>query len=445
MTKKSDFLVLLVGRPNVGKSTIFNKIMGTGIAHTSKNAGTTIDVNIKATSYMGTDFLIADSGGFNLDPDNEIEKKIKEIVSKYAEKSGLILLVVDYKTGLIPEDMEIYRYFIKSHAKIFLVINKVDSIKDVENSLSEFSRIGGIKKFPLSAENSLWFNELLDAVIEEKKSAGAIFNKQKQKTNEETIKIAIVGKPNSGKSTYINAILKEELIFVDEKPGTTRDSIDTEINYKNKKIVLIDTAGIRKRSKLNFNSEGFQKQTLLAIKRADVVAIFIDISEGITHEDLSLLKLANTEKKQFLIAFTKWDLINDEYKKISLNKEIEYGLKEFGSFPYLFISSIKTKNIYKLIDLCAEIYLSSLVRIKTAEINRFIAECKNDPKAGRLFRYITYGVQKKEHNMPAFIFFADNKGKVFTIKDIKYIRDTIKTYFTIKSNVEVLIEYKKRR
>ncbi len=439
-------MTMLIGRPNVGKSSIFNKLIGAKTAHTSDIAGTTIDVNTKEILYMETGFLLADSGGFNLKPANEIEKQIKNMVFKYAEKVDLFLLTVDYKTGLVPEDIEIYRNFIKYGAKIFLLINKVDSIKNIDNALSEFGKIGIKNKFTLSAENSIGIDEILESTVKEIKSSNIKFKKNKDP--EGTIKIAIVGKPNSGKSTYINTVLKDNLIQIGDKPGTTRDSIDSVFNYKSKKIILIDTAGIRKKSKLDFNSANFQKQTISSIERADIVCVFIDIQNGLTHDDLSLLKLVTVGKKQFLIAFTKWDIIkiDSEANKIQdIKNEIELNLKEFADSYYLFISSNENKNIYKIIDICIEIYSSKNVKIKTPEINEFISIQKNNlQKVSNIFKHIAYGVQKNtdEIFMPTFIFFTDNKGKIFSMKDIKFIRNTIKTYFKIKSNVEVLIEYK---
>lgn len=443
---KNKFMTMLIGRPNVGKSSIFNKLIGFKTAHTSDIAGTTIDVNTKEILYMETVFLLADSGGFNLKPANEIEKQIKNMVFKYAEKVDLFLLTVDYKTGLVPEDIDIYRNFIKYGAKIFLLINKVDSIKNIDNALSEFSKIGIENKFTLSAENSIGIDEILESIIQEIKSSNIKF--KKNKNPEETIKIAIVGKPNSGKSTYVNTVLKDNLIQTDDKPGTTRDSIDSVFNYKGKKIILIDTAGIRKKSKLDFNSVNFQKQTISSIQRADIVCVFIDIQNGLTHDDLSLLKLVTVEKKQFLIAFTKWDVvikIGSEADKIQdIKNEIELNLKEFADSHYLFISSKENKNIYKIIDICIEIYGSKNTKIKTSEINEFVSIQKNTLLKGNIFKHIAYGVQKNtdEIFMPTFIFFTDNKGKIFSMKDIKFIRNSIKTYFNIKSNVEVLIEYK---
>ena len=442
---KNKFMTMLIGRPNVGKSTIFNKLIGAKTAHTSDIAGTTVDVNTKEVSYMNTDFLLADSGGFNLHPANELEKQIIHMVFKYAEKVDLFLLVVDYKAGLIPEDIEIYRNFIKYGVNIFLLINKVDSIKNIENALSEFGKIGIKNKFALSAENSIGIDDVLESIVEEFKSSN--LKCKKDKNVDETIKIAIVGKPNSGKSTYINTVLKDNLIQTGAQPGTTRDSIDSVFNYKCKKIILIDTAGIRKKSKLDFNSANFQKQTISSIERADIVCVFIDIQHGLTHDDLSLLKLVTVEKKQFLIAFTKWDIIklDSESNTIQdIKNEIELNLKEFADSHYIFISSKENKNIYKIIDICIEIYGSRNIKIKTSDINEFISVQKNNLLKGNIFKHIAYGVQKNtdEIFMPTFIFFTDNKGKIFSMKDIKFIRNTIKTYFKIKSNVEVLIEYK---
>ncbi len=438
MIKEKDSLVLLVGRPNVGKSTIFNKILGGSHAVSSRNAGTTLDLNIKKINHNSKWFLVSDSGGFNISPNGGLEKKIREKVFAYAKKARLILLVVDYKAGLIPEDREIYLKFLKINPSVMLIINKVDSLKNENDAYAVFSRLGIKKQIAVSAENGTGINELLDIVSNEffPSPSRADFKEEKN------INISIVGKSNSGKSTYVNTILKEDLIFVSDKPGTTRDSIDTYIKYRGYGITLTDTAGIRKKSRLDESSEGFQRQSLNQIKKGDVIIIFIDISQGITHEDLSLIKMVMIEKKPFIIAFTKWDKRPEAAEAKRLEKEIKWGLKEFGDYPRIFISSKTNKNLYKLLDKSVELYNSKFIKVKTKEINKFIADYKNDEKWGRLFKFITYGVQKEGENIPTFIFFLNNKRKIIGTPDIKRLRGAIKEYFSIKSGVEVLVEYK---
>ncbi len=454
MIKNNDSLVILVGRPNVGKSTIFNKILGGSHALTSKIAGTTLDLNIKPASYNEVNFFVSDSGGFNLYSSNEtpsplrsLEKKVRERVFNYAKKAKVILFVVDFKNGMIPEDKEIYLHLIKNitpppggkGGAVILVINKVDSLKNIEHAYAEFSSLGIKKAIAISAENGFGIDDLLEQIAKEIKGS----NKSPRDFYESGLKIAIVGRPGSGKSTFINSIIREDLLFTDEKPGTTRDSIDTYLKYKNRIITIIDTAGIRKKSKLDIYSEGFQKQSLNQIKRADVIIVFIDITAGITHDDLSLLKMINLEKKPFIVAFTKWDLRNENIQVSELKKDIKLRLKEFSETPFIFISSKTNKNLNRLIDLSVEINDAKKVKIKTKDVNKFIIDSKSSEKRGRLFKYIAYGAQKAGENIPTFIFFTNNKGKIFGMEDIKHLRSTIRDYFEIKTNVEVLIEYKK--
>ena len=443
MIKKSDFFVMLIGRPNVGKSTIFNKILGKTSALSSKISGTTLDLNIKKISYENEEFLISDSGGFNISPANEMEKKIKEKVFEYSKKAGLILFTVDYKSGFIPEDKEIFLRLLKAEANIALVINKVDSPRDRENAAAEFAGLGIKGPIPVSAETGSGIDDVLDRIMAEinlKKPVRPL-----KKHGENSFKTAIIGRPNSGKSTFINTILKEELLFTDERPGTTRDSIDTYIKYKGYDITLIDTAGIRKKSRLDVNSAAFQEQSLNQIKRADVAVVFIDINAGITHEDLSLLKRIATGKKSFLIAFTKWDLKDRDNGGSSLselNKDLKFALKEFSETPFIFISSLTNKNLSKLLDIAIEINNSRKIKIKTKELNRFIEDSKAHDGPGKLFRHISYGVQKEGEEIPTFILFTGNKRKIFYMNDIKRLRAELKKRFAIKSGVEVLIEYK---
>ncbi len=443
MIKSNEFFVILIGRPNVGKSTIFNKILGKTSALSSKIAGTTLDLNIKKVTCDGLDFLISDSGGFNVSPANETEKKIKEKVFEYSKKADIVLFAVDFKSGFIPEDREIFLRLVRNEANVVLVINKVDSPKDFQNAISEFSSLGIKKTIVTSAESGTGIDDIIEEIKNEinfKKP-----NKPLKKNDESGFKIAIIGRPNSGKSTYINSILKEDLLFTDQKPGTTRDSIDTYIKYKGHNITLIDTAGIRKKSRLDLNSTAFQKQSIEQIKRADVVIVFIDVNSEISHEDLSLLKRITLDKKPFIIAFTKWDLKERDIlnTEVNLKKEIKFKLKEFHETPFVYISSKINKNLYKILDLSIEIYNSKGIRIKKKDFNKFIEEAKLNAKTGRLFKYITYGVQKEVEEIPTFILFTGNKGKIFTMIDIKFLRNEIKERFGIKSNVEVIIEYKK--
>ena len=351
--------------------------------------------------------------------------------------------MVDFKSGFIPEDREIFLRLIKNESNIVLIINKVDSPKDTQNAIAEFSGMGIKKIVAASAETGMGIDDIIEEITDEinlKKPTKPL------KKNEETgFKIAIIGRPNSGKSTYINSILKEDLLFTDQKPGTTRDSIDTYIRYKEHAIILVDTAGIRKKSRLDANSSAFQKQSIEQIKRADVVIVFIDVNSEISHEDLSLLKKVTLDKKPFIIAFTKWDLKDKDAEDAGFNlkKEIKFRLKEFHETPFVYISSKINKNLYKILDLAIEIYHSKRIKIKKKDLNKFIEEAKTDNNAGRLYKYITYGVQKEGEEIPTFILFTGNKGKIFTMVDIKFLRNSIKERFGIKSNVEIIIEYKK--
>ncbi|MFW0884631.1 ribosome biogenesis GTPase Der [Candidatus Acidulodesulfobacterium sp. H_13] len=441
MIKKNDFFVILIGRPNVGKSTIFNKILGKTSALSSKIAGTTLDLNIKDISYGEADFLISDSGGFNISPATEIERKIKEKVLEYSKKAGVVLFVVDYKSGFVPEDKEIYLNLIKNEANIILIINKVDSLKDVGNALAEFSNLGIKESITISAERGIGIDEVLEGVAKEinlKRPVKPIKNYER-----DAFKIAIIGRPNSGKSTYINSVLTEDLLFVDEKPHTTRDSIDTCIKYKGYSITLIDTAGIRKKSRLDVNPAAFQEQSMSQIKRADVTIVFIDVNGDITRDDLSLLKRVVLEKKTLMIAFTKWDLKDKSGGVAELRKDILFELKEFSGIPFIFISSKVNKNLYKLLDLSIEINNTKKMKIRTKDFNGFIEEAKTDSKNSRIYKHINYGVQREGEDIPTFLLFTGNKGKTFGMADIKFLRNSIKEKFKIKSNVEVIIEYKK--
>ncbi len=441
MIKKNDFFVILIGRPNVGKSTIFNKILGRTSALSSKIAGTTLDLNIKDVSYGEADFLISDSGGFNISPATEIERKIKKKALEYSKKAGVVLFVVDYKSGFVPEDKAIYLNLIKNEANIILIINKVDSLKDMGNALAEFSNLGIKENILISAERGIGIDEVLEGVAREmhlKKPVKPIKNYER-----DAFKVAIIGRPNSGKSTYINSVLMEDLLFVDAKPHTTRDSIDTCVKYKGYSITLIDTAGIRKKSRLDVNTAAFQKQSMSQIKRADVTIVFIDVNGEITRDDLSLLKRVVLEKKTLMIAFTKWDLKDKSGGITEFRKDILFELKEFSGIPFIFISSKVNKNLYKLLDLSIEINDTKKMKIRTKDFNGFIEEAKSDSKNSRIYKHINYGVQKEGEDIPTFLLFTGNKGKTFGMADIKFLRNSIKEKFKIKSNVEVIIEYKR--
>ncbi len=397
-------IVVIVGRPNVGKSTLFNRIVGKRDAIVNDQSGVTRDRNYGETDWAGKYFQLIDTGGYVPNSEDLFEKAIKEQVEIAIDEADSILFVVDVRTGLNPLDVEIANILRSSNKEFYLLVNKVDSEK-FEAMASEFYSLGIERVYNISALAGRNIGDLLDDVTQN-------FQINLEDENDERFKIAIVGRPNSGKSSLTNSLLGYERTIVTDIPGTTRDSINSILKYYGKEIVLIDTAGLRKKKRVEESIEFFSTiRTLKAIGECDAAIILIDAQFGLENQDQKIIDEAVRRRKALIIAINKWDLIEKETNTAKENEdEIKNKLGALGYIPVIFISALTKQRIFKLVERVIEIGEERKKKINTSKLNEILLEeiKKNPPPSTQTGKEIKikYITQVGDH-YPVFIFFAN--------------------------------------
>ena len=374
-------VVSIVGRPNVGKSTLFNRIIGYRKAITEDTPGVTRDRNYGEYDYNGQTFVLVDTGGFEPSREDGFFPLVKKQIHTSIGESSLIIFVLDGKDGILPQDIDIAKILRRYGKPVLYVINKVDS-KKREMATPEFYHLGVKKYHTISALHGIGIGDLLEDIYktlttgnQKAEDRGQTLQDKKDKETSKEIRIAIVGRPNTGKSSITNRLLGSERMIVSEIPGTTRDAIDSKIVCKDKEIVLIDTAGLRKKSKILRKVEEYSVSSAIkSIERADVVNLIIDGEEGAGHQDAGIAHLIIARGKGMCIVVNKWDLVKgrlgeDEYKRM-VQERIPHG-----DFCPLIFSSAKTgKNIEKIVEIDIKVYGQLIRRISTPALNTAFEE-----------------------------------------------------------------------
>lgn len=409
-------LVVIVGRPNVGKSTLFNRLIGQRKSITDDVSGVTRD-RIYGNSYWnGKEFMVIDTGGY-VDHNQDIwEKAIAEQVEIAIEEADVIVFMVDVTTGVTDLDESVSRILRKTKKPVFLAVNKVDNANR-QLMANEFWSMGFENTFFLSSISGSGSGELLDALTE------FLPEEIQEESEDEIPKFAIVGQPNVGKSSFVNQLMGEERNIVTDIAGTTRDSIHSYFNKFDKEFYLIDTAGIRKKSKVHENLEFYSvMRAVKAIDEADVCFLLLDAKEGIEAQDLKIFSLIIKRNKGLVILVNKWDLIE---KETNTAKDFEARIKDklapFNDVPILFMSVIEKQRIFKALDLGIEVFKRRQTKISTSELNEFLEELleRNPPPTvkGKLVK-IKYVTQLPLY-YPAFAFFCNHP---------KYIKESYRNY-----------------
>ena len=357
--------VAIVGRPNVGKSSLFNSLVGKQVSIVENIPGVTRDRVYADCEWCGNKFTLIDTGGLELKSEDIMWQNIKEQVELAIGVAQCIIYVVDGKTGLTTDDEHIGSYLRKSKVPVVLAVNKIDNIEQ-DNSY-DFYTLGFGTPIAVSASQGKGLGELLDEVILEIKKTEDDFS-------DPGLKIALVGKPNAGKSSIVNKLLKEDKLIVSDIAGTTRDAIDSKLTINNKEYTLIDTAGMRKKKQINVDLEKYSvSRSLLAITRADVICIVVDGTEGLTDQDVKIIGHVFNEGKPFLIIINKWDL---KVKESDTSKKIEDEIKEKIKFmteiKTLFISAKTGQRVDKIIPICEKLNENANRRVKTGLLNEVI-------------------------------------------------------------------------
>jgi len=397
-------VVAIVGRPNVGKSTLFNRLLGKRDAIVDDVSGVTRDRNYGECEWNGKKFRLIDTGGYVPESSDLFETAIREQVEIAINESDSIIFLVDFKSGINPIDKIIVSILRQSNKEFFLVINKVDNEKQ-KNFISEFYELGISDIYDISALSGRRIGDLLDRVTHN-------FSTVKIEEEEKRLKIAIVGRPNVGKSSLTNALLGEERSIVTDIPGTTRDSIDSILKYYGEEIILIDTAGLRKKSKVQESIEFFSNiRSYKAIGECDIAIVLIDAQQGFENQDQKIIDEVIRWRKGLIIAVNKWDLIEkDQNTAVKFEKAIKAKLGTADFAQIIFISALTKQRIYKLIELSKSVQAERLKRIPTSELNEFLLSEieKNPPPATKTgkevkIKYVTMGGQ----HYPVFIFFTN--------------------------------------
>ena len=434
----SEWLVAIVGRPNVGKSTLFNRIIGQRDAIVHDTPGVTRDRHYAEAEWAGKVFSLVDTGGYVPESEDVLEAAIREQAEVAIREADAVLFVVDGETGPMPTDLEIAAVLRKAGKKVILVVNKIDNEKR-ETSLAEFYKLGIGEPLAVSALIGRTVGDLLDAV-----TAG--FDGSKTQEPDPRLKIAIIGKPNVGKSSLVNALLQQDRNIVTDIPGTTRDPIDAVLKYHGEEIVLVDTAGLRKKSRIKESVEFYSTlRALKSIERCDVAVVLIDAMQGLEHQDLRIIESAIERTRPVVIAVNKWDLIEkDSTTARTLEKALKEKLRVYDYIPVIFLSALKGQRIYKLMELVKSVDAGQNRRITTSELNDLMGEdIRAFPPQSRTCKEIKINyVTQVRSKPPVFAFFC-NEPKLVDENYRRYLENKIRSHFTF-SGVPIVLSFKRK-
>ncbi len=437
------YIVSIVGRPNVGKSTLFNRLCRKRSAIVDFEAGITRDRKYEDVEWNGKIFKLVDTGGIVFNSVETIDNMVRHQVMLAIEESDLIIFMVDAQTGTTDIDKEIAKILYPHKDKVMLVANKADNEK-YEWEVYDFLQLGFGDAFPVSASQGRNTGDFLDIVIE--RISGTQSTLQAEEKSSAT-SIAVVGKPNVGKSSIVNLLLGNPKLIVTEIPGTTRDAIDSPFRYHNKDYMLIDTAGLRKKTRTNYGVEYFSTlRTIEAIDRADIVILVLTAEEELSVQDIKIASYAKRRMKEIMVVYNKWDLVEKETNTINKYlKELYFQMPFLQFAPVLFISAKTTQRIHRIMETVAKIEEESEKRISTSELNRFmetvIMHRPPTHPSGRHIKifYITQAAVKP----PTFIFFC-NTPALITENYRRYLHNQLREMFKFEG-VSIKLIFKGRK
>lgn len=419
-------LVAVVGKPNVGKSTFFNKVCGGRISIVSDMPGVTRDRIYADAEWLGKKFTLVDTGGIQLKSDDVMFRHIKEQAQIALDLADVILFFCDYKSGLTSEDWDVAKLLRKSNKPVVLVVNKVDHF--LEADLSDFYSLGFGDFFPIAAEQKQGLGDLLDHVV-------SFFPEHEEDEYDDAIKIAVVGKPNAGKSSLVNKILGYDRTIVSDIAGTTRDAIDTPFTYDGRRYIIIDTAGMRKKRSIENDSvEQYSvMRSLNAVRRADVCLIVMDANEGLSEQDVKIAGFIHEEGKPSVVVINKWDLVEKDTHTVEIfKKKLACDLAFMDYFRSITVSALTGQRVVKLMDEINYVYAKSTFRCTTGTLNDVVTDAiravEPPAKNGRRAK-IKYATQASTQP-PTFVFFCNNASLVhFSYR--RYLENCIRRAFSL--------------
>ena len=399
-------LVAIVGRPNVGKSTLFNRLTKTRSAIVSDTAGTTRDRQYGKVDWNGREFSIVDTGGWVVNSEDIFEDAIRRQVLIATEEANLVLFVVDVQTGLTDWDEDVAQILRKSKVPIILVVNKVDK-NEQQYDAAEFYSLGLGEPFCISSSTGSGTGDLLDEVINNLKA-------EVDESLEDGIpRFAVVGRPNAGKSSIINAFMGEDRNIVTEIAGTTRDSIYTRFDKFGFDFYLVDTAGIRRKNKVTEDLEFYSvMRSIRAIENSDVCILMLDATRGIETQDMNIFQLIQRNNKSLVVVVNKWDLVPDKDQKVITTFEtaIRKRMAPFTDFPIIFASALTKQRIFKLLETAKQVYLNRKAHVGTSKLNEVmlpLIEAFPPPSVKGKYIKIKYCTQLPNTQIPSFVFYAN--------------------------------------
>ena len=433
-------VVAIIGRPNVGKSTLFNQLAKKNIAIVDDLPGVTRDRNYLDVTYDNKPFILIDTGGFDPFDDDKLSAVVKEHAQIAAEEADVIVFLMDGQTGLHHSDEEIHRIIQRSNKKVYYAVNKLEKEKE-RDSAFEFYSLGVDRIFAVSAKNNIGINDLFDEI-----SADFQEYEEADKGVNETV-VAIVGRPNVGKSSIINKILGKDRFIVSDIAGTTRDSVDTLFKYNNRSIRIIDTAGIRRKSRISFKLEKYSVITALrSINTSDLTILLLNAEDGVTSQDMKLASQIFDRKKACIIAVNKWDLIEKDNKSYEdFVKKVRDDLSFMDFAPVIPVSALTGQRVRKILDLILEIGETYKKRVPTSLFNKKLMEIYDrnpSPKNRRNKTRLYYGTQVKS-SPPIFKIFTNNPGS-FPDHYLKYLERSIRDEFEL-NGVPVCLQFASRK
>ncbi len=436
-------VVAIVGRPNVGKSTLFNVLAGDQISIVKDTPGVTRDRIYADCTWLNMNFTLIDTGGIEPDSSDVILSQMREQAEIAIATADVIVFIVDVRQGLVDSDTKVADILRKSHKPVVLAVNKVDSFEKFGNDVYEFYNLGIGDPMPVSAASRLGIGDLLDEVVKHFDSATL------EEEEDDRPRIAVVGKPNVGKSSIINKLLGENRVIVSDIAGTTRDAVDTEIVHDGTPYVFIDTAGLRRKSKIHEELERYSIiRTVTAVERADIVVVVIDAVEGVTEQDAKIAGIAHDRGKGIIVAVNKWDAIEKNDKTIY---EYTNKLKEVLSFmpyaEYIFISATTGQRLPKLFEVIDMVRQNQNMRVSTGVLNEILTEAvaMQQPPSDKGKRLKIYYMTQVAVKPPTFVAFVNDK-ELTHFSYTRYLENQIRNAFGFKgTSLKFLIRERKEK
>ncbi len=432
-------MVAVVGRPNVGKSTFFNRLLQRREAIVDSVSGVTRDRQYGKSDWNGVEFSVIDTGGYVIGSDDVFEEEIRKQVLLAIEEATTIIFVVDVNEGVTDMDREVANLLRRTEKPVFLTVNKVDNGQKQELAV-EFYELGLGEYYCISAMSGFGTGELLDDVVKSFPETEFVDE------FEGLPRLTVIGRPNVGKSTFINALLDQERNIVTNVAGTTRDSLETRYNQFGFDFVMVDTAGMRKKSKVNENLEFYSvMRSIRAIEYSDVCIMLVDAMRGFEGQDLSIFSLAEKNRKGIVILVNKWDLVEkDTHTMKKFEEQIRFKLAPFSDVPIIFVSALTKQRIFKAIEIAIEVYTNRKRRVKTSKLNEImlpVIERKPPPAIKGKYIKIKYCTQLPTH-APQFAFFA-NLPQYVKEPYKRYIENQIRKHWNF-TGVPIHIWFRKK-